>query len=157
MQVSPVARKFPPRAVNAEDAAIGGRLRAARVLAGLSQTVLGGRVGISFQQIQKYEKGHNRIGGSRLQQFAEILNVQPGYFFTATATDAAALPAESFANRREAIEMMQLFGGIQDPAARRALRTIAAALVGIKLEPQPIAVVTEARAALPPTIDLEAA
>lgn len=63
------------------DAAVGARLRSARQLAGMSQTDLALRVGVSFQQVQKYEKGMNRIGASRLQQFAEILNVSVAFFF----------------------------------------------------------------------------
>jgi transcriptional regulator with XRE-family HTH domain len=63
------------------DVHVGKRLRAARLLAGFSQSRLGNHVGLTFQQIQKYEKGMNRIGASRLQQFAQLLNVPPGYFF----------------------------------------------------------------------------
>lgn len=58
-----------------EDIALGGRIRAARVLSGLSQERLGAACGITFQQIQKYEKGTNRVGYSRLVQIAETLGV----------------------------------------------------------------------------------
>ncbi|WP_341914591.1 helix-turn-helix domain-containing protein [Ferrovibrio terrae] len=74
------------------DAAVGARLKAARKLAGLSQSTLGGKVGISFQQVQKYEKGFNRIGASRMQQFAEILNVAPSFFFGEGAHAGSELP-----------------------------------------------------------------
>jgi transcriptional regulator with XRE-family HTH domain len=57
------------------DAAVGENIRNARLAAGLSQTELGSACGISFQQIQKYEKGTNRVGGSRLMQIAEALKV----------------------------------------------------------------------------------
>jgi transcriptional regulator with XRE-family HTH domain len=57
------------------DAAVGDNIRNARLAAGLSQTELGSACGISFQQIQKYEKGTNRVGGSRLMQIAEALKV----------------------------------------------------------------------------------
>ncbi len=63
------------------DIQVGRRLRDARLLAGMTQTQLGDKVGISFQQIQKYEKGLNRIGASRLQEFAQILNIPTSYFF----------------------------------------------------------------------------
>src|SRR3546814_4644994 len=57
------------------------RLKLRRALVGMSQDKLGQIVGLTFQQIQKYEKGANRIGASRLYQFATILDVPPAYFF----------------------------------------------------------------------------
>lgn len=57
------------------DAAVGENIRMARLAAGLSQTELGAACGVTFQQIQKYEKGTNRVGGSRLMQIAEALKV----------------------------------------------------------------------------------
>ena len=57
------------------DAIVGENIRMARLLAGLSQTELGDACGVTFQQIQKYEKGTNRVGGSRLMQIAEALKV----------------------------------------------------------------------------------
>ena len=61
--------------------AIGGRLRALRVAAGMSQTTLGEVIGVTFQQIQKYEKGRDRIAASTLQVLAAALGVYPGSFF----------------------------------------------------------------------------
>ncbi|MCH8188327.1 MAG: helix-turn-helix transcriptional regulator [Proteobacteria bacterium] len=77
------------------DIEIGRRLRQARVAAGLTQTELGVRLGISFQQIQKYEKGRNRIGGGRLYKIARILGVKITYFFDGVEhlLDADAVPA----------------------------------------------------------------
>lgn len=66
---------------NPIDVHVGGRVRQRRVLLGLSQDKLGTAVGLTFQQIQKYERGTNRIGASRLYEFCEILNVPVGYFF----------------------------------------------------------------------------
>ncbi len=63
------------------DVEIGARLRQARAAAGLTQTELGAGLGISFQQIQKYEKGRNRIGGGRLYKIARVLGVKITYFF----------------------------------------------------------------------------
>jgi transcriptional regulator with XRE-family HTH domain len=63
------------------DIEIGKRLRQARVAAGLTQTELGVYLGISFQQVQKYEKGRNRIGGGRLYKIARTLGVKITYFF----------------------------------------------------------------------------
>ncbi len=63
------------------DIEIGKRVRQARVAAGLSQTQLGVQLGVSFQQVQKYEKGVNRIGGGRLYKIARVLGVKVTYFF----------------------------------------------------------------------------
>ncbi len=63
------------------DIEIGKRVRRARVAAGLTQTQLADQLGITFQQVQKYEKGVNRIGGGRLYKIARILGVKITYFF----------------------------------------------------------------------------
>ena len=63
------------------DAHIGQKIRTRRNLLGLTQTELADSAGITFQQVQKYEKGTNRVGASRLQQFSEALGVPPSYFF----------------------------------------------------------------------------
>lgn len=72
------------------DQCLAWRLREQRQLAGLSQTKLSEQLGITFQQIQKYEKGSNRISASRLQQIANILQVPVGYFFEQASTGHAA-------------------------------------------------------------------
>ncbi len=63
------------------DAYIGKRLRTLRNLRGMSQVKLSQNIGVSFQQIQKYENGKNRMGGSRIYQMANIMEVSPLYFF----------------------------------------------------------------------------
>ena len=124
----------------AMDAAVGARLRSARQLAGMSQTDLARRVGVTFQQVQKYEQGMNRIGASRLQQFAEILNVSVSFFFETEigsgvqeARPAAAVEQDNIllagqqriaaaggASARETMELLRQFGMIRDPMVRRA-------------------------------------
>jgi transcriptional regulator with XRE-family HTH domain len=72
----------PKRKRNPEvEAAIGAQIRALRVAAGMSQTALAETIGVSFQQIQKYEKGIDRIAASTLQALAGVLKVHPGSFF----------------------------------------------------------------------------
>ena len=66
---------------NPIDVHVGTRIRLRRNMLGMSQEKLGELLGITFQQIQKYEKGSNRVGASRLQAIASILNVSVGYFF----------------------------------------------------------------------------
>ncbi len=75
------ASKHHSRGATPVDAHIGQKIRTRRNLLGLSQTELADAAGITFQQIQKYEKGANRVGASRLQQFSEALGVPPSYFF----------------------------------------------------------------------------
>lgn len=67
--------------VNAEDAKIGARIRARRLLLNMSQTALAEPLNITFQQVQKYEKGTNRIGGSRMMQIAALLKTTPSALF----------------------------------------------------------------------------
>jgi transcriptional regulator with XRE-family HTH domain len=66
---------------NPIDRHVGSRVRMRRILLGMSQEKLGEALGLTFQQIQKYEKGTNRIGASRLQQISRTLNVPPAFFF----------------------------------------------------------------------------
>src|SRR3954470_13858043 len=70
-----------PKAPNPTDLHVGERVRMYRVRSGITQTDLGGHLGITFQQIQKYERGINRIGASRLQQISEMLNVPVAALF----------------------------------------------------------------------------
>lgn len=63
------------------DVHVGSRIRMRRMMSSMSQEKLGNAIGLSFQQVQKYEKGMNRVGASRLQQIAKVLNVTPAFFF----------------------------------------------------------------------------
>src|SRR5829696_1547374 len=65
------------------------RIKDARVQAGLSQEKLGDAIGVTFQQVQKYEKGINRVASDRLQRIANVLGKPIGYFFTTTASGLA--------------------------------------------------------------------
>src|SRR5262245_9849826 len=76
-QVGPVAKKVP----NPIDRHVGSRVRMRRMMLGMSQEKLGDALGLTFQQVQKYEKGANRIGASRLQQISQILQVPVSFFF----------------------------------------------------------------------------
>lgn len=66
---------------NPIDVHVGGRVRMRRIEVNMAQQILGGHIGLTFQQIQKYEKGTNRIGASRLQQIGKVLEVPVSYFF----------------------------------------------------------------------------
>ena len=69
------------RSPNQTDVYIGKRFRMMRLMRGLSQTDVAKRLGITFQQIQKYERGANRVGAGRLQEMANLLGVTPAFFF----------------------------------------------------------------------------
>jgi transcriptional regulator with XRE-family HTH domain len=73
----PIAKKVP----NPIDRHVGSRVRMRRMMLGMSQEKLGDALGLTFQQVQKYEKGANRIGASRLQQISQILQVPVSFFF----------------------------------------------------------------------------
>src|SRR6202795_1485752 len=77
MENSIMAKKAP----NPIDKHVGSRVRMRRMMLGMSQEKLGDALGLTFQQVQKYEKGTNRIGASRLQQISQILQVPVAFFF----------------------------------------------------------------------------
>src|ERR1700751_882143 len=74
------------KAPNPVDKYVGSRVRMRRVLLGMSQEKLGEALGLTFQQIQKYEKGTNRVSASRLQQISKTLKVPPSFFFEGVPT-----------------------------------------------------------------------
>ena len=116
---------------NPIDVHVGGRVKMRRMLVGMSQEKLGEQLGLTFQQVQKYEKGSNRIGASRLWDLARILEVPVHYFFD--GLDGNHAPAEGFAeqpqqdyflefvNSSEGIQLIKAFVEIKDPRVRRAL------------------------------------
>jgi transcriptional regulator with XRE-family HTH domain len=116
---------------NPIDRHVGSRVRLRRMLLGVSQEKLGEALGLTFQQIQKYEKGTNRISASRLQNIAKILGVQVSFFFEgAPLGDAVAGGggmAESagpgyvadFLSTSEGVQLNKAFIRITDPKVRR--------------------------------------
>ena len=95
------------KAPNPIDKHVGSRVRMRRMMIGMSQEKLGEKLGITFQQIQKYEKGTNRVGASRLQQIATSLSVPPSFFFEgAPVPDGADINEKAMANENMAIKML---------------------------------------------------
>ena len=111
------------------DVHVGSRLLMGRVLLGLNQTELGEAVGVTFQQLQKYEKGTNRISASRLFSLSHVLGVPFSFFFDdvpAKATkggDAELSPSAEveFMFKRETLELVKAYKRIADPTMRRVL------------------------------------
>jgi len=102
---------------------------------GLSQEKLGEQLGITFQQIQKYEKGTNRVGASRLQAISEILDVPVSYFFEEApgARSAEGFREDDnnfmdFCSSNEGIQLLRAFTNIKDPKVRRKIIDLAKAL-----------------------------
>ena len=129
------------RKPNPVDVHVGSRVRYRRMIIGMSQEKLGEKMNLTFQQIQKYEKGTNRIGASRLFQLSKILEVPVGYFFEDAFANAA--PAQAthglhepeqegylldFLNSREGLDLNKAFAKIHDPKVRRRVIDLVRAL-----------------------------
>jgi len=129
---------------NPIDVHVGSRVRMRRMLAGLSQEKLGERLGLTFQQIQKYEKGSNRVSASRLFQMAQVLGVPVSFFFDDLPEQAKgdfadaggfAEPAQEvmimdFLSSSEGLQLNRAFSQIPDPAVRRKLVELVKAIAG---------------------------
>ncbi|MEX2692802.1 helix-turn-helix domain-containing protein [Rhizobium mongolense] len=120
---------------NAIDVYVGGRLRLRRKVLGLSQCSLADALGITFQQVQKYEKGMNRIGASRLQRIAEILKVPVGFFFENNASASPDVEPRRetddvtlFMTSKEGVALSRAFLAIEDPNVRQKLLALTRSL-----------------------------
>ena len=122
------------RRPNPIDIHVGSRVRFRRMLLGMSQEKLGEKLGLTFQQVQKYEKGINRIGASRLFDLAQVLGVSVQFFYEEAPTpEGHPLAPEGFAEKpeehsiveflrsRDGLELNKAFVRISDVKARRAI------------------------------------
>lgn len=109
-----------PKSATETDRTIGGRIAALRVAQGLSQTDLGQAIGVSFQQVQKYEKGVNRVGAARLQQIASALDVPVTFFYDG---DNKAREVESllFLDSAFSLRLLRAYSKIKDQTVQRQL------------------------------------
>jgi transcriptional regulator with XRE-family HTH domain len=123
-----------PKSTTPVDTQIGARIRMRRMLVGISQTELGEKSGVTFQQIQKYEKGTNRVSVSRLHQIAQTLGVPVDFFYEGLSgggtniienvPDVAALLGTA-----DALDMLKAFTALQNRAVRRRLVALTEQLV----------------------------
>jgi transcriptional regulator with XRE-family HTH domain len=131
------------RRANPMDTHVGSRVRLRRMLLGMSQEKLGEHLGLTFQQVQKYEKGVNRIGASRLFDLARVLGVPIQFFYDEAPSGVrgvemvhgfAEQPGESyvveFLGSREGLELNKAFSRISDPRVRRSIGEMVRALAG---------------------------
>lgn len=122
---------------NPIDVHVGSRVRLRRTLLGMSQEKLGEAIGLTFQQVQKYERGANRIGASRLFDLSRVLDVPVSFFFDDMPEDAAAAPVDDDEEggeervapayepdpmaKRETLELVRAYYRIGDPSVRKRL------------------------------------
>lgn len=125
---APFKKKEGPTDV---DIVVGQRLRERRTLLGLTQEALAAATGITFQQIQKYEQGKNRVSASRLLQLSRQLHVEPNFFFSLSPKTAAGLAEEQegfesagVMNSRETLELVRTYYAIRDPKQRKNILKI---------------------------------
>ena len=110
------------------DIEVGHRIRIERLSRGLSQTALANKLGVTFQQVQKYEKGVNRVGAGRLTKIAEVLGVNVGTFFSGSnvpesekSTDANAASPLKLLTVSGAFRLLRSYAEIEDPNLRRSV------------------------------------
>src|ERR1700689_2123137 len=113
-----IAKKAP----NPIDKHVGSRVRMRRMMLSLSQEKLGDALGLTFQQVQKYEKGTNRIGAGRLQHIAEILGVSITDFFTEQKRSGSG-PSEIFEllHTGASLRLLRAYSRIRDPQVQQAV------------------------------------
>lgn len=128
---SPLA--LTKKAPNQIDVHVGARVRMRRMLLSMSQGKLAAALGLTFQQVQKYEKGNNRIGASRLQQIAGILDVPVSFFFEnapgaflaagagQTAADQQAMTIQAALSTSDGLALAKAFSRIRDGKLRRSI------------------------------------
>ncbi len=127
---------------NPVDVHVGKRVRLRRTLLGLSQEKLGMALGLTFQQVQKYERGVNRIGSSRLYHLSQILDVPVSFFFDdmpaleeGAAPGMREGPAKPFERdplvKRETLELVRAYYRITDGAARKRLFELTKAMANL--------------------------
>ncbi len=108
---------------------VGTRIRQRRALLGMSQTSFGQAVGLTFQQIQKYENGSNRVSASRLYEFGKVLDVPVDYFFEGSPEGTQKRrgrppkepreDADGFLTKRETLQLVRAYYKIREPGVRR--------------------------------------
>ncbi len=113
------------------DVHVGSRVRLRRKLSGLSQTQLGERLGLTFQQIQKYERGVNHISASRLYQMSHILGVPVSFFFDDLDGEPDTWSPDDIFPKRETIEFVRAYYRIGDPAVRERLFAMTDAMASL--------------------------
>jgi transcriptional regulator with XRE-family HTH domain len=122
-----VTKKSP----DSNDKEVGRRIRTRRLICGMSQTTLAEHLGITFQQVQKYEKGTNRVGAGRLQRIAKILGVPVSSFFGIDA-ETPQSAAIQFLDNAYAVRLVQAFSKLEDAQLRKRFVEVLEACAELK-------------------------
>ena len=134
--------RTPSGRPNPIDVHVGSRVRLRRTLLGMSQEKLGESLGLTFQQVQKYERGANRIGASRLYDLSRVLDVPVSYFYEDMEEEMAAASPRHMVRatedppqfddgtmvQRETLELVRAYYRIRDPEVRKRVQELAEAL-----------------------------
>lgn len=131
----------PPKAPNQIDINVGARIRLRRNLLGFSQSRLAECLGVTFQQVQKYEKGINRVGASRLQAIATVFDVPVSFFFEDSASPgddgkSVGNGFTQFLETPEAIALNTAFAEIQDRDVRRKVLSLVKSIASQDVVPE---------------------
>jgi transcriptional regulator with XRE-family HTH domain len=120
---------------NPVDKHVGSRVRMRRLWLGMSQEELGDGLGLTFQQVQKYEKGTNRIGAGRLQHISHILQIPVPFFFEGLPHGEAPSPAHmsDFLATVDGLALIKAFMRIKEPSLRRRIVALVEAIAGDEL------------------------
>src|ERR1700683_5566455 len=126
---SGVSFSMVTKSENAIDRHVGARIRMQRIVRDISQTELGNAVGVSFQKVQKHEKGVNRVSASRLQRIANVLKVAPDFFFEEAPAKKAVgnfgskevAIIDQFISSRDGVALLCAFPRIRDVKTRRSI------------------------------------
>ncbi|MEO0497434.1 MAG: helix-turn-helix transcriptional regulator [Pseudomonadota bacterium] len=128
------AQKTP----NPIDVHVGSRVRLRRTMMGFSQEKLGEALGVTFQQVQKYEKGTNRISASRMQEMSQVLDAPISYFFDEAPGGTSAIEGglqeadvqftTDFLSTTEGLQLNRAFARVEDPKVRRKIVDLVKAL-----------------------------
>jgi transcriptional regulator with XRE-family HTH domain len=128
-------QKTHPKSPNPTDQYVGSRVRMRRMMLSMSQTELGDAIGVTFQQVQKYEKGTNRIGASRLHRIVNVLQTPVSFFFedpresSAVSKDRRASPSpdyvSEFLTTSDGLALVDAFSQIEDRNVRRSIVRLA--------------------------------
>ena len=127
------------KAPNATDKHVGSRVRMRRKMLAMSQTKLGDALGLTFQQVQKYEKGTNRIGASRLQQLSHVLQVPVAFFFEGapnalephgSGSALSVAQIDDFISNSDGLRLIGAFMRIDNAAVRRRIVMLVQEIAG---------------------------
>jgi transcriptional regulator with XRE-family HTH domain len=109
------------RRIEPHDVEVGRRIRVRRLERQMSQTELADQLGVTFQQVQKYEKGVNRVGAARLQRIADALDVPILFFFSAADRGSPQEAIMPFLETAHAVRLMRAYARISDTAIQRSI------------------------------------